>query len=96
MKKVTEKCAKAFINKQNLTVTNTSSLDGCLYLFDNKIAEYRKDGIYISNAGWTTRTTKERLNGLLCLLGKEPIYQKKGEWYWKDGKEFPYAYFAKV
>ena len=42
----------------------------------NKIAEYRGDDIWITNAGWKTKTTKDRLN-------LRPVYvkQQKGVWY---------------
>jgi hypothetical protein len=55
--------------------------EGTIYylkLFGNKIAAIESDGrLWISNAGWDTKTTKERLNGLPGVS----IQQKKGEWY---------------
>lgn len=55
---------EAFMGGRNLKVGNTRSFDGAIYLHDNKIAEYRADGLWITNAGWMSNTTKERLNGL--------------------------------
>lgn len=35
-----------------------------LFLFGNKIAEHREDGIYFTLAGWNSSTTKQALNHL--------------------------------
>lgn len=35
-----------------------------LYLFGNKIAEHRPDGIYFTLAGWNSTTTKQAVNRL--------------------------------
>jgi hypothetical protein len=35
-----------------------------LFLFGNLIAQHRPDGLYVSNAGWPTRTTNKWLNQL--------------------------------
>jgi hypothetical protein len=48
-----------------------------LFLHGNKIAEKRSDGLYVSNAGWQSNTTKERLNALPNVS----IQQKKGIWH---------------
>lgn len=64
MRLVTSKIVDAFVQGRNLKVGNTRSFDGAIYLHDNKIAEYRADGLWITNAGWMSNTTKERLNGL--------------------------------
>lgn len=68
--------ADVFLNRGRKTMSNTHTDGQGLYLFGNKIAEWREDGLYVSNAGWFTRTTKERLNA----LGLN-IYQEKFEWY---------------
>jgi glutamine cyclotransferase len=63
-----------------------------LYLHGNLIAkkEYQAIGYHstlvsfeITNAGWGTPTTKERLNGLNGVR----IHQAKGQWY-LNGKEW--------
>lgn len=47
-----------------------------LYLFGNLIAEHREDGLYVTNAGWPTRTTNKWLNMLpdtyVSMKRKEP------------------------
>jgi hypothetical protein len=44
-----------------------------LYLFGNLIAEHREDGMYVSNAGWPTRTTNKWLN----MLPDTRVYSHK-------------------
>lgn len=50
-----------------------------LELHGHEIAamDSKDHSLYITNAGWQTNTTKERLNGLPGVS----IYQKKGKWY---------------
>ena len=69
MRKITQESVKNFIDgvpfkKSNMSVTR----EGTIYylkLHNNKIAARLEDGrMWISNAGWDTPTTKERLNGL--------------------------------
>lgn len=69
MRKITEQAARAFRSDTKLKSGNTEVVitdDGLtrLYLFGNLIAERRKDGVYITNAGWNSNTTMERLRGL--------------------------------
>jgi hypothetical protein len=51
-----------------------------LWLFGNKIAEIRRDGLWITNAGWDSVTTKERLNGLIAVK----IRNRRGTWILND------------
>jgi hypothetical protein len=48
-----------------------------LFLFGNLIAEHREDGLYVTNAGWPTRTTNKWLNMLpdvsVYMRNKKPI-----------------------
>lgn len=61
-----------------------------LYLHGNCIAVRDPDGISLNHQGWMSNGTKERLNGILEMLGKseDRIYQVQGEWYWKGEKRF--------
>ena len=77
MRKITEQVVGAFERRQRKVVGNTETDGTCLWLFGNKIAEYREGGIWITNAGWSSPTTKERLNGIYGVH----ITQKKGEWF---------------
>lgn len=78
MKIITEKVVGAFLLGKKLTISNTESVNNHLYLFGNLIARKDIDGVlHITNAGWPTNTTKERLNALPGVS----ISQKKGIWY---------------
>jgi hypothetical protein len=64
---------KKYSNGKNTKVDSTG-----LYLFGNHIARDAGEGhVAISNRGWFTLTTKDRLNAL-CNVG---ISQRKGKWY---------------
>ena len=80
-KKITIESVRNFLDgvpfkKSNMEV----SREGTIYylkLHGNKIAALEPDGkMWISNAGWFSRTTKERLNGLPGVA----IYQKNYNW----------------
>lgn len=83
MRKITEQSLNAFLNHRNFKKDNTEvkryNLEGeyALYLFGNRIAWWKSGKIWISNRGYFTQTTKERLNALPNVH----IIQKKGEWY---------------
>lgn len=73
----------AFLNKKLKKITNTESKIHELYLFGNKIAEWRGNDIYICNGGYVDKkgnicsaTTKDRLS----MLGAR-ISQVKGRIY---------------
>jgi len=81
-RKITQESVQKFLNgvpfkKSNMEV----SREGTIYylkLHGNKIAALEADGkMWISNAGWATNTTKERLNGLPGVS----IRQKDWNWY---------------
>ena len=44
--------------------------------------ENEKTTIYVTNAGWFSHTTKERLNGIPGVS----VYQNKGKWYLNDNE----------
>lgn len=82
MRKVTQDAVNAFMQHKNFKRGNTtvSIWKGVaeLYLHNNLIAEHHPDGrILISNAGWPTVTTKERLNAIPHVS----IYQRNFQWY---------------
>jgi hypothetical protein len=82
--------------------SGNGKIEKCLLLHGNAIAyntfkkfkngKTSKSKIELSNRGWESTTTKERLNGVIQLAKghEDKIYQKQGVWYWKDGKEFPF------
>lgn len=66
------------MSKQNMLVI-VEDLNVKMYLHGNLIAkrEIGSNNIMISNAGWFSTTTKERLNGLPGVS----VCQKKGIWF---------------
>lgn len=96
MRQITRKIVLAFERRQALKIDNSRTDGTSLWLFDNKIAEWRGDGLWITNAGWDSRTTNERLNGLTgvhvrkqrgTLLLNDRVWD--GRWVhvdaWNDG-----------
>lgn len=77
MRQITERICTAFEQRRTLKIDNSETNGNSLWLFGNKIAEWREDGIWITDAGWKTKNTKERLNGLTGVS----ISQRAGSWY---------------
>lgn len=84
MRKITREACHAFENawvgnykKSNTTVFRIDDLKAEMRLHGNLIVYSNADGIYISNGGWSSNTTKERLNGLTGVY----IQQKDFTWY---------------
>ena len=78
MRQITRLAADAFIKGHNFGSSNTTvGLDANgvvrMFLHGNLIAEQNLTGeLRMTLAGWNTPTTRERLNGLLEVLGKTP------------------------
>lgn len=70
---------EAFKEKKAKKLSNTESTGKELKLFDNTIAEWRNNDIWITSANWKTVTTKDRLQ----ILGAR-LKQKQGIWYLND------------
>jgi hypothetical protein len=77
MKRITFDAVNAFLNNERFKKSNTQVINGSMYLYGHQIAWHEKGKVWISNCGYKTATTKERLNGLPHVN----ITQKKGEWY---------------
>ena len=82
MRKITADAVRAFRNRQPFKRGNTlvkvfdNSVVLCLH--GNMIAELATDGaLYISDGGWQSNTTKERLNGFPTVN----IHQKDFRWF---------------
>ena len=84
MRKITEITAAAFHNDTPLKMSNTEVIVNDekteLVLFGHVIAIKINNKVSITNAGYFTNTTKERLNGLSGVS----ICQRKGVWYLND------------
>ena len=90
MRKITKDSINAFMNAKEFKRDNTQvevlPNITVLYLHDNAIAYRYNDPertLTISNCGWFTPTTKERLNALPNVN----IYQKNFKWF-LNGKEW--------
>lgn len=93
MRKITDLAVYAFENEHNFKSGNTEVRRGlagfndylvAMFLHGNKIAwKDERGALWISNCGWQTDTTKERLNGLTWVN----IKQVKGVWF-LNGKEW--------
>jgi len=96
MKQITIESVTAFLNakkfnKSNMSVEVEPNVTVLKY-HGNPIAyKYNdpKKTITITNRGYFTNTTKERLNGVIRLSGVniKPIYQKNWKWY-LNGKQW--------
>lgn len=96
MRQVTQQTGNALKQGQSKTVGNTRTDGRHYFLHGNHIAEYSRDNVtgnpilYLSDAGWRTNTTKERLNGLLELFGiPARLFQKNFTWhiFWYETKQ---------
>ena len=90
MRQITKDSINAFINAKEFKRDNTQvevlPNITVLYLHDNAIAYRYNDPertLTISNCGWFTPTTKERLNALPNVN----IYQRNFKWF-LNGKEW--------
>jgi hypothetical protein len=77
MRQITKQAVAAFMNGYNFKSGNTEVRDNAMYLHGNKIAEWRDGELWITNAGWSSNTTKERLNGIPGVS----IQQRNYVWY---------------
>jgi hypothetical protein len=86
MRKITEQAITNFYNQKQFNKSNTKVVvkQDCveLRLHDNLIAVKDNKGVKITDAGWDTRTTFERLNGLQDVN----IHRRKGDVYLNDHK----------
>lgn len=104
MRKITKEACQAFtcndtLKKANTEVTTNNAHETVLKLHGNTIAKKSK-GLKISNCGYKTNTTKERLNGLLEYCNAGYIYQKNWVWYYVNSQgyeiEMPYDKFIEA
>lgn len=88
-RKITIEACNAFMSARqfNKDNTNVAVAEGNvqMYLHGNQIARRAvgSNDIQITNAGWFSTTTKERLNGLPGVS----VCQRKGVWF-LNGKEW--------
>ncbi len=80
MRKITEEAVYAFERGYQYKRSNTEVTSRTFYLHGNKIAKKENGNIFISDGGWQSNTTKERLNGILFEKGLS-IIQRNWNWY---------------
>lgn len=90
MRTITQKAVQAFLNAQKFKLSNTEVQvfeNVTILLYQNNPISYRYNDpgrtLSITNCGWFSNTTKERLNGLPNVK----ISQKNFVWY-LNGKEW--------
>lgn len=83
MRSVTKKIMSAFIAGKSAKSKNTWTNGKSVWLHGNEIIRREDNGdIVISNCGWNTPTTKERLNGFFHIANLPYyIYQQNYIWY---------------
>lgn len=85
MKAITREMIQAIKDGKNFrkdnTVVEIRDNVAYVYLFGNNIAQISSKDIFISTCGWETKTTMERLNGILGAYGLGRINQSKFVWY---------------
>lgn len=87
-RKITKEAVSAFLERRPFSKSNMKVVEDYgiyrLKLHNNTIATIDELGVLsVSNAGWASNTTKERLNGLPNVS----VYQKNWNWY-LNGKEW--------
>jgi len=71
------KVVQSFLEGKSCKQGNGQTDGQSLFLFGNLIARHEVDGLYVSNAGWPTRTSNKWLN----MLPSTSVYMKRGEPY---------------
>jgi hypothetical protein len=91
MRKITEQSVDAFMNAEPFKSSNTEVVVKpnvtILKLFGNEIAYRYNDPeqtLSITNCGWKTNTTKERLNGIPSVNIYQRKIQGKSVWFLND------------
>lgn len=88
MRKIEEKMLIALRNGLEFSCGNTRVEGRKVYLHNNLIAKLTNNAVIVDSCGWSTVTTKSRLNAILGYFCDNYISQKKGTWYMKGGVIF--------
>ena len=98
MRKITQDAVNKFMDNKPFKRDNTRVILRCgqteLWLYNTLIARCTDGKYYVTNGGYETNTTKERLNGLLIALDAPKIYQKNFNWFYdrEDGERRDFDY----
>lgn len=91
MRKITSNASNAFWNSESFKESNTRVDVGeynaipTLVLYRTVLAVLDGRVLRLYNGGYTTNTTKERLNGILKRIGHR-VFQKSFEWFIEDDR----------
>ena len=85
MRKISLDSATALVNNKGFKRDNTTVSDGVMRLYNNPIAWIEKGVLNLSDCGWQTVTTKDRLNAVLSVFDLGHIFQKDYVWYYSAG-----------
>lgn len=86
---VHESIVSAFFDRSPRRIGERYSTDGqALRVWGNLVAEWRPEGLYITDAGWRTRLTANVLNQILAEAFRRgrpsgQVFQKKHAWYFE-------------
>ena len=87
MNKISKKSVQAFRNHEEIRIDNTQVIKTTngvkLILFGNEIAKIKDGQLWITTAGWNTRTTFRRLNelpGVNLQTKRGVVYLNGSEW----------------
>lgn len=92
MRQITKDATEAFttpateFRRDNTTVHYNEHTDtSLLRLHGNLIAtlNHKTNILMITNAGWTTNTTKERLNGITDYYNLPRVFARRRVWYFR-------------
>lgn len=93
MKKITQDAVNAFYNNKKFKRTNTEVREyhgeQVMWLYTTVIAILKEDELIIRHGGYTTNTTKERLNGILSEYknSKYKVIQRDFVWYLRNNED---------
>jgi len=91
-RKVTDDIASALKKGKKKKIANTETDGKSVWLHGNEIVKVDNGEVSITDSGWDTPTTKERINGILSMLGiTARVSKNKGTQILKvDGKSEPW------
>jgi len=85
MRVVTAQIMRAWSQGKSKKVGNTRTDGKNIWLYGNPIVRTVDGHVYISDGGWQTATTRERLNGVLRTMGiKAHVSQRDYALYFND------------
>ena len=84
MRKISLDSATALVNNKGFKRDNTTVRNGVMRLYNNPIVWIEKGVLNLSDCGWQTVTTKDRLNAVLSVFNLGHIFQKDYEWFYSD------------